>query len=155
MRRRGTPCRRLLGLVPVSASQGGGGSPLLSLALPNCCALGFDRTQCGYSVSTPTARTLNPKIDSGVTDVTDSPPHATTRHAASSPAPACSCLGLAGGGEGVPPPPSPLLGLALPHLSIRSMPISMSTKYLNPKNNNLKFNMLKTIITLKFRIVIQ
>ena len=49
----------------------------------------------------------NPKIDSGVMDVTDWPTHATARHAASSLAPAHSCLGLAGGGEGGPDPPPP------------------------------------------------
>ena len=93
------PARSCLGLA------GGRGSPLLGLVLPNCCALGFDRTQCGYSISTPTARTQNPKnpkMDSGVTEMTDSPPHATTRHAVSPPTPARSCFGLAGG-RGSPP----------------------------------------------------
>ena len=140
MRRRGTPCRRLLRLVPVSASQGGGGPPLLGLALPHCWALGFDRTQCGYSVSNPTARTLNPKnskIDSGVTDVTDSPPHAMTRHAMSSPAPARSCLGLAGGGEGGPSTPTRPRAIAF--VNTRNADFNVY-KYLNPKITNKIIN---------------
>ena len=145
MRRRGTPHRRLLRLVPVSASQGEGRGvptplPLLGLALPHCCALGFDRTQCGYSVSTPTARTLNPKnpkIDSGVTDVMDSPPHAMRREAASSPALARSCLGLAGGGEGGSRPPLPPARPRATAFVNRPNAYFNVYKYLNPKITNI------------------
>ena len=137
-----TPARSCLGL----AGGGEGGSlpppPMLGLALPHCCALGFDRTQCGCSVSTPTTRTLNPKnpkIDSGVTDVTDSPQNVTTWHTASPPAPACSCLGLAGKGRGSRPPLPPARPRATAFVNTRNADFNVY-KYLNPKITNKASN---------------
>ena len=53
------------------------------------------------------------RYGAGASHVTDSPPHATPRHAASSAATARSWLGLAGMGEGGPDPPPPRPGLVL------------------------------------------
>ena len=89
------------------AGGGGGGHdtpspPRLDLALTHAV-----RSFCLHPPNRNATQSHTPKIDSGVTDVTDSPMHATPWHAASSPAPACSWLGLAGGGHDPLPPARP------------------------------------------------